>query len=108
MIHWFRTVRLGARVVLCWLVILFAASCLQAEEAPVSILAARIGGHVPPSICRTKDGTLVVVYKGPNVLMCARSTDVGKTWEPEPITTSANRPETIRAVKKFEVYPGTA
>lgn len=34
-----------------------------------------------PSICRTKDGTLVVVYKGANVLMVTRSKDNGATWE---------------------------
>jgi hypothetical protein len=75
----------------------------------VSILAARIGGHIHPSICQAKDGTLVVVYKGANVLMVARSTDDGDTWsKPLPIATSANRPDVIREVKKFEVYPGTA
>lgn len=79
------------------------------DEAPVSILAARIGGHIHPSICQAKDGTLVVVYKGANVLMVARSTDNGDTWsKPLSIATSANRPDVIREVKKFEVYPGTA
>jgi hypothetical protein len=80
-----------------------------AEPQPVSILAAQIGGHVHPSICRTSDGTLVVVYKGANVLMCSRSTDSGETWSsPARIETSARRPEAIREVAKFEVYPGTA
>jgi hypothetical protein len=81
---------------------------LQAEDMPVTILAARISGHVHPSICRTSNGTLVVVYKGANVLMCARSTDDGNSWsQPVPIATSAHRPAEIRQVKKFEVYPGT-
>lgn len=85
-----------------------SADRLSAEEKPVSILAARIGGHIHPSICRTKHGTLVVVYKGHNVLMCSRSQDEGETWsKPQPIATSAKRPEVIREVKKFEVYPGT-
>jgi hypothetical protein len=80
-----------------------------AEERPVAILAARIGGHIHPSICQTRDGTLVVVYKGANVLMRSRSTDGGGTWElPEPIATTAKRPDVIREVQKFEVYPGTA
>ena len=75
----------------------------------MSILAARIGGHIHPSICRTREGTLVVVYKGANVLMCARSTDGGESWpEPNAIATTAIRPDVIREVKKFEVYPGTA
>lgn len=78
------------------------------DERPVSILASRVRGHVHPSICRTKDGVLIVVYQGANVLMSARSTDSGATWStPTPIATSAKRPEAIRAVKKFEVYPGT-
>ncbi|MDA1165367.1 MAG: sialidase family protein [Planctomycetota bacterium] len=81
----------------------------RSDELPVSILAARIGGHIHPSICRTSRGTLVVVYKGANVLMCARSVDAGATWStPEPIATSAIRPDVIREVKTFEVYPGTA
>ncbi|MCA9072951.1 MAG: exo-alpha-sialidase [Planctomycetaceae bacterium] len=40
--------------------------------------------------------------------MCSRSSDKGETWsEPRPIATSAKRPDVIREVKKFEVYPGT-
>ena len=99
-----------AAVVGCGLLLVFAHGArLDAEEQPVSILAARIGGHIHPSICRTKDGTLVVVYKGANVLMRSRSTDGGQTWEtPEAIATSARRPDVIREVKTFEVYPGTA
>jgi len=83
---------------------------LLADEQPVIVAPSpKAGGHIHPSICRTKDGTLVVVYKGPQVLMRARSTDGGKTWEqPEAITTSARRPDVIRATKIYEVYPGTA
>ena len=93
------------------LTLLLLAEChrLQADEKPVSILAARIGGHIHPSICRTNNGTLVVVYQGKNVLMCSRSTDGGTTWsEPRPIATTATRPSEIRKVAKFEIYPGTA
>ncbi len=40
--------------------------------------------------------------------MCSRSTDAGASWSiPVPISTSAKRPDVIREVKKFEVYPGT-
>src|SRR2546423_811403 len=78
------------------LAVLAGISRLDAEEQPVAIVAARISGHVHPSICRTKDGTLVVVYKGANILMRARSMDSGQTWEqPEPIATSARRPDAI-------------
>lgn len=96
------------------LVIMICSTCLlattaRAHDEPVSILAARIGGHIHPSICQAADGTLVVVFKGANVLMVSRSTDQGDSWSaPIPITTSADRPSAIRPVKKFEVYPGTA
>ncbi len=80
------------------------------EDRPVQVaISPKAGGHVHPSICRTKDGTLVVVYKGANVLMRTRSTDGGKTWEaPETISTTADRPASIREMKTFEIYPGTA
>ncbi len=82
---------------------------LLAAEQPVSIVPHKVSGHIHPSICQAQDGTLVAVYKGANVLMCARSSDLGATWEkPEPIATSAIRPDVIREVKRFEVYPGTA
>lgn len=91
------------------LLVLLSGDRSLADERPVAILAARVGGHIHPSICRTESGTLVVVYKGDNVLMCSRSTNGGAAWsKPEPIATSAKRPDVIRAVKKFEVYPGTA
>ena len=104
-----------ARFILC---VIVAAGCLlalrtdgsrvMAEDAPV-LVGASATGHVHPSICRTKDGTLIVVFKGANVLLCSRSADGGQTWDkPEPIATSAKRPEVIREVKIFEVYPGTA
>ena len=90
-------------------VLTLCSSRVEAEDQPVSILAARIGGHIHPSICRTQKGTLVVVYKGANVLMCSRSTDDGATWsKPQAIATTALRPDVFRKVKKFEVYPGTA
>ncbi|MCE9566735.1 MAG: alpha/beta hydrolase fold domain-containing protein [Planctomycetes bacterium] len=78
-------------------------------DKPVIVAASpKAGGHIHPSICKAKDGTLVVVYKGPQVLMRTRSADAGKTWEaPEEIATSAKRPDVIREVKTFEVYPGT-
>lgn len=107
--HHFRLIRLAALVLFCSPAGLLAGAGAGAELQPVSILAARVGGHIHPSICRAHDGTLVVVYKGGNVLMCVRSADDGRTWtEPAPIATTARRPDVIREVKKFEVYPGTA
>lgn len=90
------------------LIFIAIATCIQADDNPVSILDKKISGHIHPSICQSKDGTLIVVYKGDNVLMCSRSTDQGNTWSaPKAISTSAKRPDAIREVKKFEVYPGT-
>lgn len=88
---------------------LFASKRLVADDEPVRISGtAKVGGHVHPSICRTKDGTLIVVFKSGQALVRVRSTDGGKSWEqPEAIATSAKRPEVIREVKVFEVYPGT-
>jgi hypothetical protein len=80
------------------------------RDTPVIVVTSpKAVGHIHPSICRAKDGTLVVVYKGPQVLMRVRSTDGGKTWEqPQAIATTARRPDVIREVKIFEIYPGTA
>lgn len=89
---------------------LLTATASAADDQPVQIVPNPGSGHVHPSICRTPDGTLVVVYKGgANVLMCTRSKDSGQTWDtPTVIPTSAKRPDVIRAVKIFECYPGTA
>lgn len=107
--HYLALLRVASQIGV-WSLVVCACSCvLRAEEQPVSIVAARISGHIHPSICRTKEGTLVVVYKGANVLMRARSADGGATWKtPVAIATSAKRPMSIREVTKFEVYPGTA
>lgn len=101
-------VRLITSIGGCLLVMLAGNAGLKSEDQPVAI-ATSVSGHVHPSICRTKDGTLIVVYKGANVLMRTRSVDGGMTWEKsEVIATSAKRPDVIREVKVFEVYPGTA
>jgi len=97
---------------------LFAAT-LCAEEAKtadpavavdelVTIASSGFSGHIHPSICQTKNGKLVVVYKGARTLMVSRSTDAGQTWEtPVSIVTSGKRPDVIRDTKIFEVYAGT-
>src|SRR5262245_16267169 len=103
------SVQVSTIVGVCWLLVLAVSATLQADDQPVDIVSARISGHIHPSICRTTDGTLVVVYKGGSGLMCARSTDDGATWrDPAAIPTTTKRPDVIREVKKFEVYPGTA
>ena len=92
----------------CLLTIIAGTQSVMADDKPVPILASPISGHIHPSIGRTQDGTLVVVYQGKHVLMCTRSTDNGTTWSPaKPIATTSQRPASIRKVDKFEVYPGT-
>ncbi|MGE0607385.1 MAG: sialidase family protein [Pirellulales bacterium] len=91
-----------------WLAWLMGGLALRADDVPVTIFKGA-GGHVHPSICRTEPGKLLVVFKAANVLQCCRSEDNGQTWtEPAVIATSAKRPDVIREVETFEVYPGTA
>ena len=88
---------------------LFVPAKLTAGLQPTTIVKGPVSGHIHPSICRTQEGTLVVVCKSGNSLIRSRSTNSGKTWEkPMPIPTTARRPDVIRKVKIFEVYPGTA
>ncbi len=98
----------AALLAIAWLALSGATPRLWADDQPVTIVPSA-AGHVHPSICRTKDGTLLVVFKAANVLQCSRSPDGGQTWtQPAAIATSALRPAAIREVKTFEVYPGTA
>lgn len=81
--------RLASTVGLCWLAIAGHGRKLKADDRPVVIVDAPVSGHIHPSICRTMDGTLIVVFKGTIVLMWARSTDGGQSWEwPVPIANS--------------------
>lgn len=87
---------------------LFVSVGVADEPAIISIVDRPVSGHVHPSICLTPRGTLVVVIQGRNVLMCSRSADGGNSWSvPAEIPASAKRPDSIRPVKRFEVYPGT-
>ncbi len=82
---------------------------LQSEDVPV-VVAKTKAGHVHPSICQTKNGTLVSVFGGPDGLRCSRSTDGGKTWsDAVTIPATSKRPDVIREkTERFEIYPGTA
>ena len=89
--------------------IFFTTAKLIVGVQPVTIVKGPVSGHIHPSVCRTQEGTLVFVCKSGNSLIRSRSTNSGKTWEkPVPIPTTARRPDVIRKVKIFEVYPGTA
>ncbi len=50
----------------CLLAHLIHDTGIQAEDQPI-LIGKGVSGHVHPSICRTKDGTLIVVFKGANV-----------------------------------------
>ena len=101
LVHRFSAIKLLA-------VLLFFSNVRASEEQAVIIAAGPISGHIHPSICRTVEGTLIVVYRGDDILMCSRSSNDGEKWStPAPIATSAIRPDGIREVKKFEIYPGT-
>jgi hypothetical protein len=90
--------------VVCLIVLLIFGCPLRAAEPtdPRSLvkIASPVGGHIHPSICRTKKGTLVCTFGQVNHrdLRITRSTDDGKTWsEPQPF---------IHTLKKT-YYPGS-
>ena len=86
--------------------LVIASSCLASE--PVQIAKGPISGHVHPSIAKSAEGTLHVAYKSGQALKISRSSDAGASWsEPAEIPTTAIRPDSIREVKRYEVYPGT-
>ena len=75
------------------------AGSLQAALRPLRI-AKPVNGHIHPAICRSRKGTLVVIYGRVNHvdLRVTRSSDGGKTWTtPEPF---------VHTVKKT-YYPGS-
>ena len=89
--------------------LLLLLATFMAHADLVTVVKGPVSGHIHPSVCRTQEGTLVVVCKSGNSLIRSRSTDGGKTWEkPVPIPATTKRPDVIRKVKIFEVYPGTA
>jgi hypothetical protein len=91
------------RTVTCCVLITVAYQSWAAEPTdPKSLIkiGSPVGGHIHPSICRTKKGTLIVTFGQVNHrdLRIARSTDDGKTWStPEPF---------VHTVKKT-YYPGS-
>jgi len=82
---------------------LFVGSQAIASEAtrPVRV-ADVIGGHVHPSICVTKRGTILVVYNesggGGKELLLSQSSDGGATW---------SRSAPIPVITDCSIYPGS-
>jgi hypothetical protein len=82
---------------------------------PVPLEEGDLKGHVHPSICRSHDGTLVVVYAtdlddshGKDALSCVRSHNSGATWsQPIVIPATTVRPSSVRDTGNCEVYSGT-
>ncbi|MBG86045.1 MAG: hypothetical protein CMO80_03985 [Verrucomicrobiales bacterium] len=91
------------KLILC---LALAGNCSASE--PVQIVKGPISGHVHPSIALSAKGTLLVAFKSGQILKVSRSADRGANWSgPKAIATTANRPASVREVKRYEVYPGT-
>jgi hypothetical protein len=61
-------------------IFLLAAFTAFADVVPWPIAQGRLSGHVHPSLARTKDGTLIVVFQGKGVLMRSRLKPVVPTF----------------------------
>ncbi|MCE9533829.1 MAG: exo-alpha-sialidase, partial [Planctomycetes bacterium] len=59
-----------------------------------------VSGHIHPSLCISKKGTLVALYckKEYQPYLITRSTDAGKTW---------SKPELFPPTIKTDIYPGS-
>lgn len=85
-----------------------SAVCQTDKLKPIRI-AKPVNGHIHPSICITKKGTLVVTYGRVNHtdLRITRSTDGGKTWsEPKPFGPTVKKtyyPGSLTALKNGEI-----
>lgn len=81
---------------------LFSGTMCFAAETPTEIvrLDSRVSGHIHPSLCVTRKGTLVVTYcrseYKPHLI--TRSTDGGKTW---------SKPTLFPHTVNTQVYPGS-
>ena len=72
----------------------------QTDDLRPLRIAKPVNGHIHPAICRTKKGTLVVIFGRVNHvdLRFTRSTDNGKTW-------SSSKP--FKGTVKKTYYPGS-
>ena len=62
-------------------IFLLAAFTAFADVVPWPIVQGSLSGHVHPSLARTKDGTLVVVFQGKGMLMRSRLKPGAENWE---------------------------
>jgi hypothetical protein len=84
----------------CLLIAAMLTNSTPAEESVPVRLASEVSGHIHPAICRTKQGTLVVIFGQSDMrdLRLTRSSDGGKTWsEPTPFAPSIDQ----------WIYPGS-
>jgi hypothetical protein len=85
---------------------LLGVSASFADVVPWPIVQGRLSGHVHPSLARTKDGTLVVVFQGKGVLMRSRLKKGAENWEAaRPIPGTDWRPPYIPKTPHVEIYP---
>ncbi|GAB4147172.1 MAG: hypothetical protein Tsb009_20240 [Planctomycetaceae bacterium] len=75
-----------SRLILAFLTIVTLPKIAFSQSGPLKPVrvAKPVNGHIHPAICKTKKGTLVVIFGRVNHvdLRIIRSTDDGKTWSP--------------------------
>jgi len=80
-------------------ILLFATATLHADDANPVRIASGVSGHIHPAICKSKKGTIVIVFSQADFkdLRVTRSTDDGKTW---------SKPEPLPPTESLSIYPG--
>ena len=87
-------------------IFLLAAFTAFADVVPWPIVQGSLSGHVHPSLARTKDGTLVVVFQGKGMLMRSRLKPGAENWEAARLIPGTDwRPAYIPKTPHVEIYP---
>ncbi|MGE0757527.1 MAG: hypothetical protein AB7O38_10920 [Pirellulaceae bacterium] len=77
-----------------WMLLVLAGPGSLVADSPLVRVADVVGGHIHPSVCVTKKGTLIVTYGRINHrdLRLTRSMDGGQTWsEPVPFAPTVGK-----------------